>query len=53
MEALDARTRMERAAGGETDLQVILGPVATRGRAVVSTRTPAIEREQDWTGTSG
>ena len=53
MEALDAPTRMARAAGGETDLEVILGPVAKRGRAVASARTLAIEHQHDWTGTSG
>ena len=37
----------------EIDFEVILGPVGKRGRAVVSARTPAIEREHDWTGTSG
>jgi hypothetical protein len=53
MDALDAMMRLARAVGDEIDLEVILGPVAKRGRAVVSTRTLAIEREHDWTGTSG
>ena len=53
MDALDAMMRIAPAVGGETDLEVILGPVAKRGRAVVSARTPAIEREHDWSGTSG
>ena len=53
LDALDATMRIARAVGGETGLEVILGPVAKRGRAVVSARTPAIEREHDWTGTSG
>ena len=52
MDALDATTRIAPAVGGETDLEVILGPVAKPGRAVVSTRTPAIEREHDWSRTS-
>ncbi|MGB0091001.1 MAG: hypothetical protein WBP81_00450 [Solirubrobacteraceae bacterium] len=34
-------------------VEVILGPVAKRGRAVVSARTATSEREHDWTGTSG
>lgn len=53
MDALDATMRIARAAGDETDLEVISGPLAKRARAVVSARTPTIEREHDWTGTSG
>ena len=53
MDALDATMRIARAAGDEIDLEVILGPLAKRARAVVSARTPTIEREHDWTGTSG
>ena len=53
MDAVDATMWIARAGGGEIDLEVILGPVAKRARAVVSARTPAIEREHDWTGTSG
>jgi hypothetical protein len=34
-------------------LEVIVGPVAKREQAVVSARMPTIEREHDWTGTSG
>lgn len=47
MEARDATMPIARAVGGETDLEVILAPVAKRGRAVLSARTPAIEREHD------
>ncbi len=50
---LDLEEVLERAVDGESDLEVILGPVAKPGRAVVSAHTPAIEREHDWTGTSG
>ena len=53
MDAVDATMWIARAGGGEIDLAVILGPVAKRARAVVSTRTPAIGREHDWAGTSG
>ena len=49
----DLQVVLERAVGGEVDFEVSLGPVAKRGRAVVSARTPAIEREHDWTGISG
>ena len=53
MDARDATMRLARAVGGETDLEVSLGPVAKPGRAVVVIRTAAIEREHDWTETSG
>ena len=53
MDALDATMRIRAGAGDEIDFDVILGPVAKRGRAVVSSRTPTIEREHDWTGISG
>ena len=45
--------RIALAVGGEADLEVILGLVAKPGRAVVSVRTPAVERGHDWTGRSG
>ena len=53
MDAPNATMRIVRAVGGEVDLEVISGPVAKRGRAVVSARTPTIEREHDWNGASG
>ncbi|MGZ6565274.1 MAG: hypothetical protein ACXVHB_31960 [Solirubrobacteraceae bacterium] len=53
MDALDATMRIAGAAGDETHLEVILGPVAKRARPVVSAHTPTIEREHDWAGTSG
>ena len=45
IDALDATMRIAWAVGGETDGDVLLGLVAQRGPAVVSARTPAIERE--------
>jgi GAF domain len=53
MDALDATMWIARAGGGEIDLEVILGPVAKRARAVVSARTPGTGREHGWAGTSG
>jgi hypothetical protein len=50
---LDLEVVLDRAVGDEIRFEVILGPVANRGRAVVSARTPTIEREHDWTWTSG
>jgi signal transduction histidine kinase len=47
VEALDATVQIARAVGGETDLDVILGLVAKRGRALVSARAVVIERERD------
>lgn len=44
--ALDATVQIARAVGGETDLDVVLGLVAERGRALVSARALVIEREQ-------
>ena len=41
--AFEATTEIARAVGGETDLNVILGLVAKRGRALVSARTLVIE----------
>jgi signal transduction histidine kinase len=46
VEALDATLQIARALGGETDLEVILGLVAKRGRALVSARALVIEHEQ-------
>jgi hypothetical protein len=53
MEPLDATMPLTRAGGGEIDLEVPLGPVAERGRAVVSAQGRTIGREHDWAGTSG
>jgi len=47
VDALDATLQIARALGGETDLDLILGLVAKRGRALVSARALVIEREQD------
>ena len=44
--ALEATTQIARAVGGETDLEVILGLVAKRGRALVSARALLIELGQ-------
>jgi signal transduction histidine kinase len=41
--ALEATTEITRAVGGETNLEVILGLVAKRGRALVSARSLVIE----------
>jgi|SRR5579884_524639 len=46
VEALEATIQIARALGGETDLDVILGLVAKRGRALVAARTLLIEYEQ-------
>jgi two-component system, NarL family, sensor histidine kinase DevS len=46
VEALDATMQIARALGGETDLDLILGLVAKRGRALVSARALVIELEQ-------
>jgi len=46
VEALDATMQIARALGGETDLDLILGLVAKRGRALVSARALVIEHEQ-------
>ena len=46
VEALEATTEIARAVGGETDLELILGLVAKRGRALVAARTLLIEHEQ-------
>ena len=45
VDALDATLQIARALGGETDLEVILGLVAKRGRALVSARSLVIELE--------
>jgi signal transduction histidine kinase len=45
VDALDATIQIARALGGETDLDVILGLVAKRGRALVSARALVIEYE--------
>ena len=45
VDALDATMQIARALGGETDLEVILGLVAKRGRALVAARTLVIEHE--------
>jgi signal transduction histidine kinase len=45
VDALDATMQIARALGGETDLDLILGLVAKRGRALVSARALVIERE--------
>jgi signal transduction histidine kinase len=46
VEALDATLQIARALGGETDLEVILGLVAKRGRTLVSARALVIEHER-------
>ena len=46
VDALDATMQIARALGGETDLDVILGLVAKRGRALVSARALVIEHQQ-------
>jgi two-component system, NarL family, sensor histidine kinase DevS len=46
VDALDATMQIARALGGETDLDLILGLVAKRGRALVSARALVIEHEQ-------
>ena len=46
VDALDATMQIARALGGETDLNLILGLVAKRGRALVSARALVIEHEQ-------
>jgi len=46
VEALDATMQIARALGGETDLDLILGLVAKRGRSLVSARALVIEHEQ-------
>ena len=46
VDALDATLQIARALGGETDLDLILGLVAKRGRALVSARALVIEHEQ-------
>jgi signal transduction histidine kinase len=45
VDALDATMQIARALGGETNLEVILGLVAKRGRALVAARTLVIEHE--------
>jgi signal transduction histidine kinase len=47
VDALDATMQIARALGGETDLELIVGLVAKRGRALVSARALVIEHEQD------
>jgi two-component system, NarL family, sensor histidine kinase DevS len=47
VETLEATIQIARALGGETDLQLILGLVAKRGRALVAARTLVIEYEHD------
>jgi two-component system, NarL family, sensor histidine kinase DevS len=46
VDALDATMQIARALGGETDLDLILGLVAKRGRALVAARALVIEQEQ-------
>ena len=46
VDALDATLQIARALGGETDLDLILGLVAKRGRALVSARALVIEYEE-------
>jgi len=46
VDALDATIQIARALGGETDLDLILGLVAKRGRALVAARALVIEHEQ-------
>ncbi|HUA71419.1 MAG TPA: GAF domain-containing protein [Solirubrobacteraceae bacterium] len=45
VDALDATLQIARALGGETDLDLILGLVAKRGRALVAARALVIEYE--------
>jgi len=45
VDALDATVQIARALGGETDLDLILGLVAKRGRALVAARALVIEHE--------
>ena len=45
--ALDATVQIAQAVGGETNLDVVLELVATRGRELVSAKTLVIEREID------
>ena len=47
VDALDATMQIARALGGETDLDLILGLVAKRGRALVAARALVIEHERD------
>ena len=47
VDALDATMQIARALGGETDLDLILGLVAKRGRALVAARALVIEHEQE------
>lgn len=49
---LDVGVVLERVVGEGIECEAILGLVAKRDQAVLSARTPAIEREHDWTGTS-
>ena len=46
VDALDATMQIAQALGGETDLDLILGLVAKRGRALVAARALVIEHEQ-------
>ena len=46
VDALDATMQIAKALGGETDLDLILGLVAKRGRALVAARALVIEHEQ-------
>ena len=46
VDALDATMQIARGLGGETDLDLILGLVAKRGRALVAARALVIEHEQ-------
>jgi len=45
VDALDATVQIARALGGETDLDLILGLVAKRGRALVAARALVIEHQ--------
>jgi hypothetical protein len=45
VDALDAIMQIARALGGETNLDLILGLVAKRGRALVAARALALEHE--------
>jgi signal transduction histidine kinase len=45
VDALDATVEIARALGGDTDLGVIFGLIANRGRALVSARTVVIEHK--------
>jgi signal transduction histidine kinase len=47
LDALDASLQIARALGGETDLDLILGLVAKRGRALVAAQALVIEYERD------